>query len=178
MPLQRRGVHWPQDHTDHHNSDRPSASTSTWQARGRREPGIQACLLKTQGHLRNFPKRKPNNKVDKEILKRHTDLEPLGKVKKKRKVYKATRLWSVPLGKRRIHFESEGKRKDLLSSLNACYLTEWKTLIFTFTFVIDIAVDKGGLFYFAVPSPRPASCCLASRKSPGLTASSGSPSAS
>ena len=76
MPLQRRGVHWPQDNTGHHNSDRPSASTSTWQARGRREPGIQACLLKTQGHLRNFPKRKPNNKVDKEILKRHTDQWP------------------------------------------------------------------------------------------------------
>ena len=67
------GVHWPQDHTDHHNSDRPSASTSTWQARGRGEPGIQACLLKTQGSLRNFPKREPNNKVDEEILKRHTD---------------------------------------------------------------------------------------------------------
>ena len=30
------------------------------------------------------------------------------------------------------HFESEGKRKDLLFFLNACYLTEWKNLeIFT-----------------------------------------------
>ena len=45
------------------------SSTSTWQARSRGEPGIQACLLKTQGRLRSFPKHKPSNKVDKEILK-------------------------------------------------------------------------------------------------------------
>ena len=56
--------------------------------------------------MRNFPKRKPNNKVDKEILKRHTDLEPLGKVKKKKKVYKATRLWSVPLEKGGWHLKA------------------------------------------------------------------------
>ena len=68
-PSREEGVHRPHEHTDHHNSDQPSASTSTWQACGRGERGIQAYLLKTQGHLRSFPKYKPNNKVDKEILK-------------------------------------------------------------------------------------------------------------
>ena len=35
-----------------------------------------ACLLQTQGSLRNFPKHKPNNKMDKQILKRHADKWP------------------------------------------------------------------------------------------------------
>ena len=75
-PSREEGIHWPQDNTDNHNLDRPSASTSTWQAHARGEPRIQVCLLKTQGSLKNFPKHKPNNKVVKEILKRHTDQWP------------------------------------------------------------------------------------------------------